>query len=194
MYRGRLGGSPLRPSPSTLFTQSHSPFSAEYSETEYIPQQLSRCIHHSPITHIVPIFDMDTKSAPTASESRASAFCRLSPAHVRFLGLLSALSACGPGLAPVPMLLSVYLYICTTAGERPARHASRRRASVDTLCLAHKGLQVARVPRSASRHTVSPFRQSETQCVHARARGSPIDLRSPPKGPPLPLPHSPTRI
>ena len=91
--------------------------------------------------------------------------------------------ACGPGWLPdrcsTRGLLSVSL------SRLDDRHASRR-AREDTLghnVLAHKGLTGG--PRTQIR--VSPFRQSETQCMHARARGSP---KSPPKGPPLPLSHT----
>ena len=89
MYRGRLRGSPLT---EAISVHPHSPRvtrpslgrdSAEYSVTEYISQQLSRFIHHSPITHIVPIFIwiQSVVRIPSVGcrrpTSDSAAFCRL---------------------------------------------------------------------------------------------------------------------
>ena len=137
MYRGRLRGPPLRPSPSTLIypespetdksrlssvlgtrlsrlsrlsrlahlahvahgwltdgSRMASPstliypespgslgyLSAEYPVTGYVSQQLSRFIHHSPITHIRYGYKVSSESRPVGCSrptSDSSAFCRL---------------------------------------------------------------------------------------------------------------------
>ena len=77
--------------------------------------------------------------------------------------------------------------LCVTGS--PIRPARLGRAREDTLfhnVSLTRDSEVARAPRS----TISPFRQSETQCMHARARGSPTS----PKGTTFAsLPHSPAR-
>ena len=93
--------------------------------------------------------------------------------------------ACGPGLAPVPMLLP---YICrsvTLVGldDRTLGHAM----SVDTLChnvSLTKDSQVARAVRSAS-PLFGNQRPNGNACMRVL-----VDLQSPPKGPPLPLSYT----